>query len=260
MFIAKTLKIKNINPLNNGKNVIFELENLLCGQVNMYIDYANIKPWSNYLKWHIDIKRLKQFLDSFDNINSIKIYAGTLIGDNNSERLIKEMNDCHYDLRTKFVKIMRFSIDASSITEWSRSLLSQFIKSSLMRMYDDNTVRYLNYKFRELNQKGIYFLEDRKCNFDVELGRDMLVDYDKNDIETFVLWSGDSDFAEPIKHLLKIGKKVIIFATSGKVSRELNNLCKQGLLIFDIKKIRNFICWNNEIIKAKGTSVEAPKL
>ena len=88
----------------------------------------------------------------------------------------------------------------------------------------------------------------------------MLVDYDKNDIETFVLWSGDSDFAEPIKHLLKIGKKVIIFATSGKVSRELNNLCKQGLLIFDIKKIRNFICWNNEIIKAKGTSVEAPKL
>ena len=64
MFIAKTLKIKNINPINNEKNVIFELEELLSGNVNMYIDYANIKPWSNYLKWHLDIKRLKQFLDS----------------------------------------------------------------------------------------------------------------------------------------------------------------------------------------------------
>lgn len=247
MFTAKTLKIQKTNPSNNGKNVIFELEKLLDGNVNMYIDYANIKPWSNYLKWHIDIKRLKQFLDSFDNIKSTKIYAGTLVGDCNSERMIKEMSDCRYDLRTKLVKIMRFSIDASSISAQSKDLLNQFIKSSLMRKYDLKTIEYLNSKFKEWNDLGEHFLEDRKCNFDVEIGRDMLVDHDKNNIDTFILWSGDSDFAEPVAHLLSADKKVILFATSGKVSRELNNLRNQGLLIFDIRKIRNFICWSREI-------------
>lgn len=247
MFIAKTPKIKNIDQLNNEKNVIFELEKLLCGNVNIYIDYANIKPWSNYLKWHIDIKRLKQFLDSFDNIKSIKIYAGTLIGDSNSERMIGEMSRCGYDLRTKFVKIMRFSIDASSIPAQSKDLLNQFIKSSLMRKYDLATIEYLNSKFRDWNNLGEYFLEDRKCNFDVEIGRDMLVDHEKNNINTFVLWSGDSDFAEPVEHLLKTGKKVILFATSGKVSRELNDLRAWGLLIFDIRKTRSFICWSREM-------------
>ena len=75
----------------------------------------------------------------------------------------------------------------------------------------------------------------------------MLVDYDKNGIENFVLWSGDSDFADPINQLLNDGKKVILFATARKVASELNELRKEGLLIFDIQKIRNFICWKKEI-------------
>ncbi|MDD4358916.1 MAG: NYN domain-containing protein [Candidatus Pacebacteria bacterium] len=103
-------------------------------------------------------------------------------------------------------------------------------------------------------------MEDRKCNFDVEIGRDMLLDYERNNIDTFVLWSGDSDFYEPIKQLLEDKKKVILFATARKVSSELNELKKQGLFIYDIQNIRSFICYKKQIIKAKGTSCEAPKL
>jgi len=68
MFNAQTEKIKKISNTDHGKEVISELDGLLTGNINMYIDYANIKPWSNYLNWHIDLKRLKQFLDSYDNI------------------------------------------------------------------------------------------------------------------------------------------------------------------------------------------------
>ena len=75
----------------------------------------------------------------------------------------------------------------------------------------------------------------------------MLIDYDKNGVENFVLWSGDSDFADPVKQLLQDGKKVALFATARRVSTELNELKSQGLIIFDIQKIRNFICWNKEI-------------
>ena len=55
------------------------------------------------------------------------------------------------------------------------------------------------------------------------------------------------DFADPINQLLNDGKKVILFATARKVASELNELRKEGLLIFDIQKIRNFICWKKEI-------------
>ncbi|MFA5130952.1 MAG: NYN domain-containing protein [Patescibacteria group bacterium] len=246
MFTAKTKRIGEIAS-DEGKKIIAELENLLTGNVNIYIDYANVKPWSTYLNWHIDIKRLKQFLDSFDNIKSIKIYAGTLTGDQNSETMIREMTKCGYDLRTKLVKIMTFSIDASSVSAQSTDLLNQFIRTSLIRKYDVATIEYLNNKFKEMNARGEYMLEDRKCNFDVEIGRDILVDHDKNHIDTYILWSGDSDFSEPLKHLLVNGKKVILFATSRRVSRELNNLCPDGLLIFDIRKIKDFICWKKEI-------------
>lgn len=247
MFCAKNKKIKKTSLEEKGKKVINELEKLLVGNVTMYIDYANVRPWANYLNWHIDLKRLDLFLSSFNNIGQIKIYAGTLTGDKNSERIINEINKTSYILKTKPVKIMKFSIDTSSIPPQSTSLLNQFIRASLIRKYDVATIEYLNNKFKELNNQGIYFLEDRKCNFDVEIGRDILFDHEKNNIDTFVLWSGDSDFSEPLAHLLEHNKKVILFATSTKVSTELNALREKGLLIFDIRKIKNFICWRREL-------------
>jgi uncharacterized LabA/DUF88 family protein len=68
----------------------------------------------------------------------------------------------------------------------------------------------------------------------------MLLDYERNDIDTFILWSGDSDFASPVKQLLDDGKKVIIFSTTRRVSTEL---AATGARIFEIKKIKEFICW-----------------
>lgn len=68
-----------------------------------------------------------------------------------------------------------------------------------------------------------------------------------NELDNFVLWSGDSDFADPIKQLLDDGRKVVLFATARKVSAELNILRNKGLYIFEIKKIRDFICWPRDI-------------
>ena len=97
-----------------------------------------------------------------------------------------------------------------------------------------------------MNDRAIYIIEDRKCNFDVEIGTDMRVDHLPDGVDTFVLWSGDSDFADPIKQLISEGKKVVLFATAGRVSRELNDLVAGGLFIFDIFELRNMICWKDE--------------
>lgn len=245
MFIPKTDRIKQITEKDSNK--IIELEKIFDQSTNIYIDYANVKPWANKLKWHIEPKRLKQFFDSFDTIKSVKIYNGTLIGDEVSENFSKELEHCGYELKTKPVKIMRKSIDISSISSTSSSILENFIRKPLLQKFKVETIEYLNFQLQELNRQGVLYIEDKKCNFDVEMGRDMLTDYDKNGIETFILWSGDSDFADPISQLLKDGKRVYLFATARKVASELNDLQKQGLMIYDIQKIRNFICWKREI-------------
>jgi uncharacterized LabA/DUF88 family protein len=125
-------------------------------------------------------------------------------------------------------------------------LLKKFIRKALLRKYNIETVEFLNSKFKQLNDQGVYYIEDRKCNFDVEIGTDMRVDHLQNGIDTFVLWSGDSDFADPIKTLISAGKKVVLFATAGRIASELSYLVKDGLFIFDIFHLRDLICWKGE--------------
>lgn len=244
MFHPKTPKVKKIHASNGV--IVKKLEKLLDGKVCMYVDYANVRPWATKLKWHISTTRLKQFLDSFNNVEYVRFYQGTLQGDKKSENEILKLGKNKFEVRTKPVKIMRISIDATSIPPDSPALLNQFIRRALMRKYEIETIEYLNGKFEEMNKTGSLYIEDRKCNFDVEIGVDMLLDLERNNIETYVLWSGDSDFADPIKQLLDQGKNVILFATAGRIARELNALRSEGLKIFDITDIREYICWKRE--------------
>lgn len=122
--------------------------------------------------------------------------------------------------------------------------LKNFIDKSLLKKFDIETIEFLNSKLVELNQKGFYTIEKRKCNFDVEIGSQIKLDIEKKLTDNFVLWSGDSDFAAPIKSILGVGKTATIFATSRRVTNELNIT---GVFIFDIRKIKAFICFPRDI-------------
>src|SRR3989338_8282350 len=258
MFIPKTERIKNI--AKGKQEVIKQLEDFFYAKTRVYIDYANVRPWSEKLEWHIELKRLKQFLDSFDTIEAVNFYNGYLAGNERSEKEKTEAEDNKYFLRTKPVKIMKLSIDTSSVLPDSTILLSQFVRRALLKKYEITTIEYLNERFKDMNKRGEYFIEDMKCNFDVEIGVDMLIDCERNSAGTFVLWSGDSDFADSVEKLMSAGKKVILFATARKVSKELSGLVDKGLMIFDIQKIRDFICWKKELERKRDPSEEAPKL
>lgn len=265
MFKPKTIRIEALAEM--FPNIIQELESIFNEKTNIYIDCSNILFWQDKLGWHFDFKKLFQLLKSFDSVNEIKFYHGTLVGDRNSEQWIKDIENYGYIVKTKPVKIMRFSIDVSSIPQNSPVLLESFIMKELMLKFDLTTVEFLNQKLAELNRRGILHIEKRKCNFDVEIGRDMLVDFSKDDIKNFILFSGDSDFVDPISQLLKDKKKVHIFATARRISPELS---ATGAFIFEVKKIREFVCRSKELspqvkgqldalIKAKGTPCGAPK-
>lgn len=251
MFRAKTDRIRNLAEKYPRR--IEELERVFDRRTNVYIDFANVRPWAAKLGWHVDLKRLKQFLDSFDSIHAIKLYQGTLTGDVESEQFAKDVMGYGYDLKTKPVKIMRLSIDVSSVAANSPDILKNFIRAPLLQTLRLEAIEYLNNQLRELNRRGKKYLQDRKCNFDVEIGRDMLVDYAANGIENFVLWSGDSDFVDPLRQLIEDGKKVSLFATARRVAAEFSELVNRGLLIYDIQKIRDFICWKREIEEGVGS-------
>ncbi|MEK7185420.1 MAG: NYN domain-containing protein [Patescibacteria group bacterium] len=181
-------------------------------------------------------------------IKKIHFYQGTLVGDKESERNIKDLEDQGYELHTKPVKIMELSIDATSLQSMQSSdLLTDFIRTPLLKTMTLDQIEGLNQHLQNLNQQGIRKLRDKKCNFDVEIGVNMLLDLEHNNADTFVLWSGDSDFANPIQQLLSANKRVALFATAGRISKELNSLRPTGLIIFDIRDLEKFVCWNREL-------------
>ncbi len=224
-----------------------EFMSLLGKEVNIYIDYANIRPWSEKLGWHIDMKRLKQFFDAVEKIKICRVYYGTISDKQESVDFIKELNDAKYSVETKPVKFMHLSVDAKSVQADSPSLLKDFVKYALLKNFNLDEIKYLNGILYRLNTQGITSITDMKCNFDVEIGRDMLADFRDTSADTYILFGSDSDFESPVKQLLKDGKKVILLATVRRISRELSQLKSQGLVIFEIQKIRDFICWKKEI-------------
>ena len=244
-FTPKTERIAMLAGRYAGR--IVELSTVFDRPTSVYIDYANVRPWSERLGWHVDLKRLKQFLDSFEAIRSVKLYQGTLVGDVVSENLIRDAKAAGYEVHTKPVKIMRLPINVSSVAPDSPDILNNFVRTPLLRKLKLEAIIYINDQLRDLNRQGTLWIEDRKCNFDVEIGRDMLRDLDQQRAESFILWSGDSDFAGPIEELLASGKRVYLFATARRVASELNALSSHGLAIFDIQKIRDFICWKKEM-------------
>lgn len=188
MFKPKTEKLQKLAEIYPKR--VNELEDVFGKPTRIYLDFANVYHWSKKLRWHVDLKRLKQ-------------------------------------------------------------------KRPLLRLLSVEQVELLNGMLRELNDRGIRYVEHRKCNFDVEMGRDMLLDYEHNEAETFVLWTGDSDFADPVTQLVKDGKRVVLFATVRRVAVELQQTDVQ---IFDIQKIRNFICRSGEIQpEVKKRLVESKK-
>lgn len=242
MFKPKTERLRQLAELFPER--ITELERLLVGRVHVYIDYANVLHWSKKLGWHIDLKRLHQFLSSFSQVREISLYHGTLVGEAKSEQFIELAKRCAYRVVTKSVKIMYLPIDVRNTPNNSKSVLNGLIKTQLLHQLKPVAIKYLNEQLRDLNQNGVTSIKLMKCNFDVELSRDMLLDFAQDKADAFVLWSGDSDFVEPVRQLLADGKQVVIFAAPKRISLELGRL---GAEIFDINKSRNFICYAKEM-------------
>lgn len=91
-------------------------------------------------------------------------------------------------------------------------------------------------------KKLLKFIKDKngqivkKGNLDIELALDAYKQ--KDEYDTFVLFSGDSDFEYLLRLLKEENKKIIVFSTGGHIAKEVLNLASQYI---DLKKIKNLI-------------------
>lgn len=245
-FTPKTAKISEI--ANRQPDRINELESIFGERTNVYIDWANVYRRQQKLERHIDLRRLYQLLRSFSQIDKIRRYYGSLVGDKTSEKWIAEAKTFGYDVVSKSVKIMHHSIDVSGIPIDSSDVIRQYINKWLLDHLDRATIIALNERLKIVNDWWLRKIQELKCNFDVEIGVDMILDLEKSQSQgyykTFVLWSWDSDFADIVNRITNSGFEVYVFSTSKRVSKEL---AETNAHIYDIKKIRDFICRNREI-------------
>jgi uncharacterized LabA/DUF88 family protein len=235
MFKAKTPEIEVLSKKFPER--IKELEKLLDDKTVVYIDFANLSGSAKKLGWQVDLKKLKALLDSFSIIEA-RFYFGHYPRDERSRGFVSVAYRSGYVIRTKPIKTMQISIDATSISKASPDILSSFVSDKLLKELRVEVVEYLNEELRTLNKAGKLYIEEQKCNFDVEIGTDMRVE---KRAACFCLWSGDSDFADTLNYLISDGKRVSVFGTAKRIASELNELKSKGVTIFDIKKLREFI-------------------
>ena len=232
---------------------ISELDSWLDGPTRVYIDYANVRSKCEKKGWELDFIKLRDLFKQFAKVEQVTVYFGKIIGNRGSEgfhALLKSLN--YFKIETKPVKFMRLSVDISGIPKNSTAVIKNFVEPCLFRKLKVEAIEYLNGQLKELNVAGTKYVEMMKCNFDVEIARDMLIDHETKNVDTFCLWSGDSDFASPILHLLDAKKRVVVI--SDGISPELNDLKPEGLRVFDVKKLRDII--GHE--KQRGLPLESP--
>ncbi len=151
-----------------------------------------------------------------------------------------------YELSKKVEQLPKISI-GSDKTSFDISNEKQ-----LKEIYDaiealDSELKKLNIDIGALQEQLKQPVSRRKCDFDVEISRDVYNNLEN--FKTLMIFSGDGDYAALVEDLIKKGKKIIVvfgFGHIGKEYKELKeNLIKSGLksklFLCTADNLRNFI-------------------
>lgn len=181
----------------------------LKGKTAVFIDYANMKSWLAQMGYFINLEALYKHLKSYSRVERIYFYYGTDFTNPKSSNFIQKVRQFGYDVTTKPVKYINVNLTDLLNKPGNRQMIDALDKKTRSRLVSN---------IASLVQKGIR-LTLPKCNFDVEITKDMILF--KDSFDTAVLFSGDSDFAEILKFLRGKDKNVIVVSTRRFLSGEL---------------------------------------
>jgi len=198
----------------------------LKGKTLVIIDWANVYGWSKRLGWNIDIKKLFDYLKSYEEICDIRFYFGKEPSNPKSESFHRKIKKTGYTLISKEVKWIPVEIDTNYFKKSIKNTLAkQGFKKDFFK------------KFFEQLQKD-QNLRRRKCDFDCEIAIDVMKRM--KEFKCLILFSGDGDYAALIREAIKHKKQAIVVALRDALGKEYNQI-KRGLFICNVEKIRKDI-------------------
>ena len=173
-----------------------------------YLDLSNMFGWQDSLKWKFSIYSVIKQLFKIKTVKEIRIYYGV------NHRDFTKSNNFHKMLRSKGAIVINKPV------KWIRKQITKnlFVKYRTLELFDGNAHSKLDELIEYLQEQKIVIAEP-KCNFDVEIALDMLDVVDK--VSGILLFSGDSDFKEPLNRLKLKGKNIYLFGVRGQVAKEL---------------------------------------
>lgn len=197
--------------MNNQKREFYLQKLNQETSVIAYLDLTNMFHWQDVLKWGFRIEDVIIQLQKISSIKEIKVFYGfNEKNPNTSYALRRRIGKTGATLRTKSVKFIKKTIDEALL-----------FKRSTRTLFDDGINSKLEELITELRRLGT-FIEEPKCNFDVEIAMEIMDDLEK--ISAVLLFSGDSDLAAPLERAKLKGKKIYVVGVRGMTAGELHKV------------------------------------
>ncbi|MFH1643010.1 MAG: NYN domain-containing protein [Nanoarchaeota archaeon] len=199
------------------------------GKALICIDWANVYGWQKGLDWKIDAQKLIKYLLDYSEIFKVNFYFGTDITKKSQDFivLLKQKENNRFSVITKNVKYVPVDLDKSYLKTRMAEIRQTFKNRNIKKEVVE-----------ELDKMFLQPLARRKCDFDVEIALDVLDNLDK--FNTFILFSGDGDYAPLVEYCLKKQKQAVVVALPGSLGKEYLIISKK-MYICNVKKLRNFI-------------------
>jgi uncharacterized LabA/DUF88 family protein len=143
-----------------------------------------------------------------------------------------------YELTKKVNNLPKISI-GSSTTSFSLSN-----EKELNEIFDlieelDGDLKNLNMEIGRLQVDLKLPVRRRKCDFDVEIARDVL--NNQNNYDTLILFSGDGDYSALVKDLISRNKKVILVFAPDHMGKEYKEIHSKLFFACSVGKLRYFL-------------------
>ncbi len=175
----------------------------LKGKTLVLIDWANVFHAQRKNGWNVDTRKLFSLFKDHQEVQDIVLFHGT---DEHakSASFLKAQSTIGYRIVTKAVKKVPVTVDHEG-----RPLPKPILR--------------------------------RKCDFDVEIAKEILLNLDQ--FQGFVLVSGDGDYAPIFDVLRERRKQAILVFPKGGMGREYteNEQRKRAMFLCSLERLRPFI-------------------
>ncbi len=220
----------------------------LSGKTLVVVDWANVHGWSKSLKWNVGIGELFSYMKSYAEVFEQRFYHGVDSKKEWSCKIKKDATKAGFAVVSKevkwtpvylnkqnhFKKVIKELFDALDGIKVTNNDIANNLYTLKDKIEDssyeligeqDKKLKILNDSVDKLQKNLQEPVERMKCDFDVEIARDIL--NLSNDFNTLVLFSGDGDYSALVEDLVFKGKKVIVVFASGHKGKEYNELIEK---------------------------------